>query len=114
MPFKKGESGNPKGRPKDPIASVLRDGLNEVISLEKLKNSLEVLPQGAEYVQGVSRLLPFVLPKLNAIEVTSLGEIKPEDLHNMSDAELGALSKLLIEEYERRDISKTPNHKGKL
>lgn len=114
MPFAKGESGNPKGRPKDPVITSIRDGISDTIDIEKLKVSLDSLPQGGAYIQGVSRLLPFILPKLQSIEVTSLGDISPEDFQKMSEAELGSLSKLIIEEYERRDISKTPNDKNDL
>ena len=114
MPFQKGRSGNPNGRPKDPVATAIREGISETIDLKKLKGSLHSLPEGGEYVQGVSKLLPFILPKLNAIEVTSLGDISPEDLSKMTEPELGSLSNLIIEEYERRDISKTPNDKSHL
>ena len=106
MPFKKGQSGNPKGRPKDPIATNIREYIQETINPNKLKESLESLPIGIEYIQGLSKLLPFILPRLNAIEIASIQELE-KGIHLLTDVELGRLSNLLIEEYERRPISQT-------
>jgi hypothetical protein len=99
MPFKKGQSGNPKGRPKDPISVSLREGVLD--SIDKLKESLEALPVGSAYVQGLSKLLPFILPRLKEVHI-----IQAEDVHiqQMSDSELRNLSQLIINEYEQRPL----------
>ena len=99
MPFKKGQSGNPKGRPKDPISVSLREGVLD--SIDKLKESLEALPVGSAYVQGLSKLLPFILPRLKEVHI-----IQAEDVHTqqMSDSELRNLSQLIINEYEQRPL----------
>ena len=104
MPFTKGKSGNPKGRPKDPIANNIREYIKESIDLNKLNESLESLTVGSDYLQGLTKLMPFVLPRLNAIEMASIEELE-KGIHLLSDAELGRLSNILINEYERRPIS---------
>jgi hypothetical protein len=106
MPFTKGKSGNPKGRPKDPIATNIREYIKDSIDLNKLNESLECLDVGSDYIQGLTKLLPFVLPRLNAIEMASIEELE-KGIHLLSDAELGKLSNILINEYERRPISQT-------
>lgn len=106
MPFTKGKSGNPKGRPKDPIANNIREYIKDSIDLSKLNESLESLAVGSDYLQGLTKLLPFVLPRLNAIEMASIEELE-KGIHLISDAELGKLSNILINEYERRPISQT-------
>ena len=76
------------------------------IDLSKLNESLESLAVGSDYIQGLSKLLPFILPRLNAIEIASIQELE-KGIHLLTDVELGRLSNLLIEEYERRPISQT-------
>ena len=106
MPFKKGQSGNPKGRPKDSIANSIRESIKDSINYQKLNDSLETLNTGNDYIHGVSKLLPFILPRLNTIQIASLKDVE-ENIDLFTDAELGSLSKLLIEEYEKRPISET-------
>mgnify|MGYP006085533947 FL=1 len=104
MPFIKGKSGNPKGRPKDPIVTGIRESLKNSINYCKLEESLESLNTGNDYIRGLSKLLPFILPRLNTIQITTLEDIE-NHISTLSDGELGRLSKLLIEEYEKRPVS---------
>jgi hypothetical protein len=105
MAWVKGQTGNPNGRPKEAIATAVRESIGQSLDLEKLRYSLEILPEGSEYVQGVAKLLPYILPRLNAIEVIQVGDIT-ERLQDLDDTELGKLIKAVLDEYEKRPISK--------
>jgi hypothetical protein len=105
MAWVKGQTGNPNGRPKDAIATAVRESIGQSLDIEKLRYSLEILPEGSEYVQGVAKLLPYILPRLNAIEVIQVGDIT-ERLQDLDDTELGKLIKAVLDEYETRPISK--------
>lgn len=100
----KGQSGNKNGRPKDAVATALRESIGSSVDIAKLRYSLDILPEGSEYVQGIARLLPFILPKLQSIEVVNVGDIT-EHLPTLSDYELGKLMQELVKEYETRPIS---------
>jgi len=93
-----GSLGLPLGFPLFPLVNG--------IDLNKLNESLECLAVGSDYIQGLTKLLPFVLPRLNAIEMASIEELE-KGIHLLSDNELGKLSNILINEYERRPISHT-------
>ena len=105
MAWVKGQTGNPNGRPKDAIATAVRESIGQSLDIEKLRYSLEILPEGSEYVQGVAKLLPYILPRLNAIEVIQVGDIT-DRLQDLDDTELGKLIKAVLDEYEKRPISK--------
>ena len=105
MAWVKGQTGNPNGRPKDAIATAVRESIGQSLDIEKLRYSLEIIPEGSEYVQGVAKLLPYILPRLNAIEVIQVGDIT-ERLQDLDDTELGKLIKAVLDEYETRPISK--------
>ena len=100
----KGQSGNKNGRPKDAVATALRESIGSSVDIAKLRYSLDILPEGSEYVQGIARLLPFILPKLQSIEVVNVGDIT-EHLPTLSDYELGKLMQEIVKEYETRPIS---------
>ena len=106
MAWVKGQTGNPNGRPKDAVATAIRESIGASLDLEKLRNSLEELPEGNEYVQGVAKLLPYVLPKLSVVEVVQVGDIE-QYLPDLTDVELGKLIEAVLKEYERRPISQT-------
>jgi len=100
----KGQSGNKNGRPKDAVATALRESIGTSVDIAKLRYSLDILPEGSEYVQGISKLLPFILPRLQSIEVVNIGDIT-EHLPTLSDYELGKLMQEIVKEYEARPIS---------
>ena len=100
----KGQSGNKNGRPKDAVATALRESIGSSVDIAKLRYSLDILPEGSEYVQGIARLLPFILPKLQSIEVVNVGDIT-EHRPTLSDYELGKLMQEIVKEYETRPIS---------
>ena len=104
MAWVKGQTGNPNGRPKDAVATAIRESIGASLDLEKLRNSLEELPEGGEYVAGVARLLPYVLPKLSVVEVVQVGDIE-QHLPDLTDVELGKLIDAILAEYEKRPIS---------
>ena len=110
MAWVKGQTGNPNGRPKDAIATAVRESIGQSLDIEKLRYSLEILPEGSEYVAGVAKLLPYILPRLNAIEVIQVGDIT-DRLQDLDDTELGKLIKAVLDEYENRPISKAADGK---
>jgi hypothetical protein len=100
----KGQSGNKNGRPKDAVATALRESIGSSVDIAKLRYSLDILPEGSEYVQGIAKLLPFILPRLQSIEVVNVGDIT-EHLPTLTDYELGKLMQEIVKEYETRPIS---------
>ena len=100
MPFQKGQSGNPNGRPKDAVACMLRETIQGAIEINRLTESMDSL-SARDYLSAVTRMLPFILPKQKEIEVVNVTELKLS-ITDISDQDLAQLSTLLIEEHERR------------
>ena len=101
MAWAKGVSGNPSGRPRDAKASAIRESISDSLDIEKLRTSLEEL-EGADYVQGVAKLLPYILPRLNSVEVVQVDTLEAH-LPDLSDEQLTKAVNLIVNEYDRRN-----------
>lgn len=84
MPFVKGQSGNPAGRPKglkDKVTTEARHMFLSVMEgeLEHVKGQLAVLREESarDYLKALAALLPYFLPKQTEAEVTIVGAPHP-------------------------------------
>jgi hypothetical protein len=71
MGFKKGESGNPEGRPKGSLNKTtndIRELISKVIDTDKIKDMLNQIEEPIDYINAVSKLLPYVAGKVKPIE----------------------------------------------
>ena len=78
MPFKKGISGNPIGRPKGAVSTttkLIREHISQAIDGNKIKEMLEKIESPSEYINAISKLLPYSIGKVKAYE--KVEEIEP-------------------------------------
>tara|TARA_B110000908_G_C9857569_1_gene272659 strand:- start:109 stop:387 length:279 start_codon:yes stop_codon:yes gene_type:complete len=71
MGFKKGESGNPEGRPKGSLnktTNEIRELISKAIDTDKIKDMLNQIEEPIDYINAVSKLLPYVAGKVKPIE----------------------------------------------
>ena len=71
MPFKKGKSGNPTGRPKGSVSTttkLIREHISQAIDGNKIKEMLDKIDSPAEYINAISKLLPYAVGKKKAYE----------------------------------------------
>ena len=71
MGFKKGESGNPEGRPKGSLnktTNEIREFISKSIDTDKIKYMLNLIEDPVDYINAVSKLLPYVAGKVKPIE----------------------------------------------
>ena len=78
MPFKKGTSGNPVGRPKGSGNNELRNIINESIDPEKIRDMLSKIEDPIEYINAITKLLPYAIGKKKMIE--DIQETDPIDV----------------------------------
>ena len=78
MPFKKGTSGNPLGRPVGSGNNELRKIINESIDPNKIREMLEKIENPVEYINAITKLLPYAIGKKKMIE--DVQEIEPIDV----------------------------------
>ena len=77
MPFKKGESGNLKGKPKglkNKTTEASRDLLFQLLNgqIEHVENEFDLLREsnGKEYLKILATYLPYVIPKQTETQIT--------------------------------------------
>ena len=78
MPFKKGTSGNPIGRPKGSVSTtskLIREHISNAIDGNKIKEMLDKIDSPTEYINAVTKLLPYSIGKVKAYE--EVEEIEP-------------------------------------
>ena len=79
MPFTKWNSGNPLGRPKGSLnisTKEFRELLSHSIDSNKITEMLNKIEEPMDYINAVSKLLPYCLPKVKPID-TELQDIEP-------------------------------------
>ena len=64
MPFKKGTSGNPLGRPKGSGNNELRKIINESIDPNKIREMLNKIEDPIDYINAITNLLPYAIGKI--------------------------------------------------
>jgi len=81
MPFKKGTSGNPIGRPKGSISTttkLIREHISQAIDGNKIMEMLDKIESPTEYINAISKLLPYSIGKVKAYE--EIEEREPIDI----------------------------------
>ena len=74
MPFKKGTSGNPLGRPVGSGNNELRKIINESIDPNKIREMLNKIEKPVDYINAITKLLPYAIGKKKTIEETEDSE----------------------------------------
>jgi len=81
MPFKKGTSGNPIGRPKGSLSTttkLIREHISQAIDGNKIMEMLDKIDSPTEYINTISKLLPYSIGKVKAYE--EIEEREPIDI----------------------------------
>ena len=68
MPFKKGTSGNPLGRPKGSGNNELRKIINQSIDPNKIREMLNKIEDPIDYINAITKLLPYFIGKKKSIK----------------------------------------------
>ena len=71
MGFEKGKSGNPEGRHKGSLnkaTNEIRELISKAIDTDKIKDKLNQIEDPVDYINAVSKLLPYITGKVKPIE----------------------------------------------
>ena len=82
MPFKKGTSGNPIGRPKGSVSTttkLIREHISQAIDGNKIMEMLDKIDSPTEYINAITKLLPYSIGKVKAYE--EIIETEPMDIN---------------------------------
>jgi len=82
MPFKKGTSGNPIGRPKGSVSTttkLIREHISQAIDGNKIMEMLDKIESPTEYINAITKLLPYSIGKVKAYE--EIEEREPIDIN---------------------------------
>jgi hypothetical protein len=101
MPFEKGESGNPAGRPKGSMnatAKLLRQMISDFLveNFEEVQQSFKELPP-KEKVKTFCKLLTFAVPKLRASDELMLERLTDQELDELLEKLKEAANKQITE-----------------
>lgn len=72
MGFKKGESGNPEGRPKGSLnktTNEIREFILKTIDSDKIAIMLNQIENPIDYINAISKLLPYVASKVKPTDI---------------------------------------------
>ena len=81
MPFKKGTSGNSIGRPKGSVSTttkLIREHISQAIDGNKIMEMLDKIESPTEYINAISKLLPYSIGKVKPFE--EIEEREPIDI----------------------------------